>query len=53
LEPPTIKPACGGKGDPECPIKAGTEFTLKAEVPTPAKLPSSYGIGVAIGNPTG
>ncbi|RIA84121.1 hypothetical protein C1645_742573 [Glomus cerebriforme] len=54
LEPPFVMPACGGKGELSCPVKAGTSFTIKVDsVPVPAFLPPVYGIGVAIGVPTG
>ncbi|RIA86394.1 hypothetical protein C1645_740887 [Glomus cerebriforme] len=52
LAQPTISPACDGEGEPKCPIKAGTEFTLKPTVQAPDNLPTTYGIVVIIGEPT-
>ncbi|CAG8807991.1 21994_t:CDS:1, partial [Racocetra persica] len=43
-------PACGANDLPQCPIKAGTDFSVFAEVDSVPQFPEAFDIYVVIGN---
>ncbi|CAG8541601.1 34192_t:CDS:1 [Racocetra persica] len=44
-------PACGANDLPQCPIKAGTDFSVFMEVDSVPQFPDAFDIYAVIGNP--